>query len=587
MDCDTIFAQIKHEDKQLCLKRRWLMGLQLSRREQECIEGPEFLKKKTLPESLLREDDIFFETAKCRVEEAFGVPSNKIECSVVAENFIPFDVPRTIRQLRSRINDLTTRGLYHLTVIVTGGSIKYMKTRQSMRKVVKEYLPKVLHDHRNKHCICEMCKQLYLLLSDPRNFRRSDPLFLAQERQSEKAIVIKLLEELDGFPLEFLNAMKSLLKGKRVNAPSRRGRSRDYLVRTVKKIIMKMLSKLGDWDALQEPLAKTMTLAILVLKLTFGPQYFYLRGFYEISPQVEALQNDIVMALWLLRARAFSSYELDKLRGIFNLKMSGYIKPVVKKILVEYLCVTFEADAIPKSILDGLAFINSKFQTTGFSKVELEEELECIMDLSAQTKQLAWDLFPENAYHKGFADAYLEELQESDDDDLSDEDEIKNLPLSWKVDGLEADLVEGFGESVAASFGQSTFSGSGKFSSVVMSGKFVIPKVEDEIDALADKKQCASMQLPQRNQYISIQDVCDETSLVAYNLVGLMLEKFAGTKGLELGAREQIYLKGRYFAEEDHSAARKKITNSLVDLKGSDIHQAIRMLIPSLQKSRE
>lgn len=575
---------------------------------------------------------IFFETAKGHVEEAYGVQSTKSECSVAPENFEPFDMPKTIRHLHSHFNDLTTRGLYHLTMIVTGGSIKDMKTRQSMQKVVKEYLPKVLRKHRNSSCICEMCKQLHQLLSNPRNFQGSNPMFLAPATRSEKAAVIKLLDRLDGFPYRVLVAISRELKGKPVKAPSKCGRSRDDLVRQVRTTSMNMLSELDEGEALQEPLAKAMTIAVLSLKLTSGPQNFYLTGFREISPQVKALQDDVVKAIWLLRTKEFQSCELDKLRVFFypeNKISRDYIKPSVKKMLTDYLFDSCDVEAIPKSILEGLAFINRKSRTVQnavFSKDELKEEVECIMDLSAQTKQLAWDLLPANEYHKGFTDAYLEELQESDDDDFSDEDGIEKPLQSWKADGSEAELVEGFGESVAVGFGQMPFDRKeSSFSPLVMAGNVVTPKLEPDLrtrfesaspcytgvsflfedskhsegracmeidrlghtsdlfspvvlasdtfmtshvrfsansferhkietDALGDQKQYASRQCPWQNQYLAIQDVCDETSMVAYNLVGFMLEELVRAEGLELDARERFYLKGEYSCEEeDHS----------------------------------
>lgn len=574
---------------------------------------------------------IFFEAAKERVEEAFGVQNSENECATVPENFERFDMPKTIRHLHSHLNDLTVSGLYHLTMIVTGGSTRVLKTRQSMRKVVKESIPKVLRKHRNSCCVCEMCKQLYQLLSNPSNFRGGNPMFLASATRSEKAAVIKLLDRLDGFPYRVLVTMHRVLKGNSVKSTSKCGRKRDELVRQVRRASMDMLSKVDESDVLQEPLAKAMTIAVLCLKLTSDPQSIYLTGFHKISPEMKALQDDILKAIWLLRAKEFESQELNKLRLYFdpNSKISsGYIKPSVKKILTEYLFESCDMDALPKSVLEGLAFINRKSQTVqnvGFSKDELEEEVECLMGLSAQTKQIAWDLLPENEYHKGFTDAYLEELQESDDDEFSDQDGIEKPQESGKADGSETDIhVEGFGESVEVNSGQIPVTDEeNSFTPLVVNGKIITPKLEPDLctgvdsaspcytgasilfedfklsegrtsveihrlghmndllspiwsagdtftvspagfsansferhkveeDALEDQKQYTSRQLPQQNQYLAIQDACDDTSMVAYNLVGFMLEELAGAEGLELDARERFYLKGEYSAE-DHS----------------------------------
>lgn len=47
-----------------------------------------------------------------------------------------------------------------------------------------------------------------------------------------------------------------------------------------------------------------------------------------------------------------------------------------------------------------------------------------------------------------------------------------------------------------------------------------------------------------RNQYLAIQEVCDETSMVAYNLIGRMLEKFAQEDEVDLDSSDSSYLRG-------------------------------------------
>ncbi|XP_031385494.1 uncharacterized protein LOC116199312 isoform X2 [Punica granatum] len=546
-------------------------------------------------------------------------------------------------------------------MIVSGGSTRLSRTRQSMRKVVIESVPKVLRKHRNCHCNCELCKQLYQLLHDPRNFRGNNAVFLAPVTWSEKAAVIKILDRLEGLPYEVLNAINRKLKGKAVKAPSRCGRSRDQLVKQVRRTSMEMLSELGKKDVLPEPLAKAMTIAVLSLKLISGPQSFSFSRFCKISTEMKTLQDDIVNALWLMRTKEFQSQELNKLRLLFDpsAKISSkYTKPLVKKMLTGYLFECSDVDAVPKSILEGLAFINRKSWTVSnalFSKDKLEEDIECILDLSARTKQIAWDLLPENEYHKGFTDAYLEELQESDYDESGDEDGDERSPKCLKDDGSETDLlVEGFGESTAVSFGQSPVTvRENNISPLVTTSGVITPKLEPdcctgvdsaspwytgpavlfqdfkpsegmdidatghmssfcspkaaaedtftashvrfsansferhkvENDNLEDQKQYPSKELSWRNQYLAIQDACDETSMVAYDLVGFMLEELAQAEGLELDPTQRFYLKGDYSVDEELSVGRKKKATSWEDVKGSVIHRAVQKLIPSLPKS--
>lgn len=61
-DCKVLLHQMKHQEKQLIRKRRWLMGLPLSKSLKK-LKSPS-LKNKSLPESLLREDDVSYFLSK-------------------------------------------------------------------------------------------------------------------------------------------------------------------------------------------------------------------------------------------------------------------------------------------------------------------------------------------------------------------------------------------------------------------------------------------------------------------------------------------------------------------------------------------
>ncbi|PQQ10026.1 uncharacterized protein Pyn_04233 [Prunus yedoensis var. nudiflora] len=56
-DCESLWSQIKRQEKQIQLKRRWLLGLPTSKSEQKKLERCDFLNNTCLPESFLREDD--------------------------------------------------------------------------------------------------------------------------------------------------------------------------------------------------------------------------------------------------------------------------------------------------------------------------------------------------------------------------------------------------------------------------------------------------------------------------------------------------------------------------------------------------
>ncbi|CAI9774629.1 unnamed protein product [Fraxinus pennsylvanica] len=81
-DFKTIASQIKEQENLLRLKRRWLMDLPLSKREQQQIEELLPPNDKILPESLLREDDVCYENIRTFVEKGFGACKCEMEHQV-------------------------------------------------------------------------------------------------------------------------------------------------------------------------------------------------------------------------------------------------------------------------------------------------------------------------------------------------------------------------------------------------------------------------------------------------------------------------------------------------------------------------
>ncbi|KAF2300312.1 hypothetical protein GH714_011663 [Hevea brasiliensis] len=210
--------------------------------------------------------------------------------------------------------------------------------------------------------------------------------------------------------------------------------SRGQLIYNVRSSIEKMLSEVVGGEELQAPLAKALAVASLSLKLTTGYSNSPVVDFEQFSPEVKTLQNDIAKAI----------------------------------------C---DLDTIPKSLLEALAIINRGSRSTPcFLKEEIEEELECILSVSAQMKQIVWDLLPAR-----------------------------------------------------------------------------------------------------------VQEVCDETSMVAYNLIGCMMEKFAQEEGLNLDWSDSSYLRGDYSSQENEE---EKMNSSERRVDGSVIVQVVEELLPSLPKSK-
>ncbi|VVB10551.1 unnamed protein product [Arabis nemorensis] len=91
-------------------------------------------------------------------------------------------------------------------------------------------------------------------------------------------------------------------------------------------------------------------------------------------------------------------------------------------MLIEYLFECSDMEVIPKSLMKALSLVNTRnVDHKVFPREAVEQETKCILNVSAQVKEIFWQYIPDN-------DAYMED---SDDDDgencsLFDNEEFVN-----------------------------------------------------------------------------------------------------------------------------------------------------------------
>ncbi|KAL7176813.1 hypothetical protein ACSBR2_030203 [Camellia fascicularis] len=105
---------------------------------------PCILRARTVPESFLREDDVYYETIKAFVEKGIGACNFERVYHVDQDNIQMFDLPNDLRSLLSMLDDVTNNGLQLLAEILTGGSIQFGNTRWKMKKISKNVFQKYL-----------------------------------------------------------------------------------------------------------------------------------------------------------------------------------------------------------------------------------------------------------------------------------------------------------------------------------------------------------------------------------------------------------------------------------------------------------
>ncbi|XP_058184418.1 uncharacterized protein LOC131301930 isoform X2 [Rhododendron vialii] len=691
-DSESLYAKVKYQEKQLKLKRRWLMGLTLSDSEQQQVIKMKLRENKTLLESFLREDDVDFETIKAFVEKGFGACNLERDHYVDQDNKKISDLLADLRNHLSVLDDMTNKGLQRFAEVLTGGSIKFEKTRLKMKKVIRELLPQVLENWKDRDN--QLADDICQLLKNPGNFKNNGILFTPSP-QSYHASVTKVLDGLDDIPSQTLSAMDRKLRGVHGYVPhlwpSNSGWRRRALIGQVRKSCMAILSELDEEDELPEPLAKAIAVRCLSAKVIEGCPCI-LPEFWKFSPKIEALQDGLAKAIWLLKPKG-KGKEKGKVRfpELKNLQLlldpnsvlpKRKLRTAVRKLLIEYLFECSDMDTVPEYLLETLSIVNrtSRRAPYGFvSKEEVEEEVEFVLSVSAQIKQVSWDLLPEYEFDLDFADAYGEDLEESDDGDAYDVfvsveqqevvlpennachshdpyDQIETIgetdpansespgsPIeenestqfltpnrrsssdsllrsepehftinlvdsspssssSSELYGLEdieendfcvrsaRDLESSDAHSLAF---KTTLSGSSSHLTPITGfdqnhvegqepnvdqGKppdFVSSNLSSGVNFMHDKQSMS------RNQYIAVQEACDKTSIVAYRLIGNVLDEFAQIERCNLYSGDVSYLRGDSSIRKNSEVAK----DDQMDVHGSIIIQALEELLPSFPES--
>ncbi|KAH6812812.1 hypothetical protein C2S51_021830 [Perilla frutescens var. frutescens] len=336
-----------------------------------------------------------------------------------------------------------------------------------------------------------------------------------------------------------------------------------------------------------EQLAGALGVAGLTLKLVMNRPA--VRDFRRFSPEMEALHNDIGKAHHLLKEVSLT--DLKKVLHLLDPKFKLFVKgsrPVlsVRKLLIEYLYECSEMDTVPGVLIETLGIINGRAQRRSckksstsnvFSssresvKEEIEKEIEHVLNISAQAKEVVANLLPEHEFDEEFADAYMEDFEESDTSCVFDDDQRFAFRSYSSHDQTEStgeiDPVK-FNSSVSARCTSEEF-GSAYSDFVKMTTKPSMPRVsrsrakksshndvkseettscspsttknggsdfqEEETDIVHQQSRSA-------NEYLDLQEACDNTSMVAYHFIGYMLDTLAMTEGLGLSQDNRLYL---------------------------------------------
>ncbi|XP_020571612.1 uncharacterized protein LOC110018597 [Phalaenopsis equestris] len=268
------------------------------------------------------------------------------------------------------------------------------------------------------------------------------------------------------------------------------------------------------------------------------------------------LQNDILKALWSIPK--ITSDQMKALQAILGVKLeddsSSFLNDL-KQYLMQYLLECDEIK-IPSAVSDVLAVLNQSpsNHSQTCSKEMIEVEMEAVLNVSVGLYQIVSHFVSCMS-----TDEKAEVGLESYDDTMSNDFElIENAYCSsivkygWQrkndfsMHGELDSTGDSMPETCRISANSDSCSKSIKHDFVKKVKKEQDDDIDDQIPHYKKSMEASlrSTQAPKDCRDISIKELCDETSLVSYRLIGHMLNSFLLVKGEDVGVTTRYHLTG-------------------------------------------
>ncbi|KAL5998014.1 hypothetical protein ACLOJK_008948 [Asimina triloba] len=598
-DARKLWQHMQQEEKLLRKKRRWLMGLHYRSHRNVFHDASHPDHEKIMLIILVSSEKV-----SISIGRAFKAFTSKQGGHHVVKDYVQYfstdaiyngDIfPSTILEVvYSAVDDLNNNGLCILADFATGNTIEFERTRPRLKKVIKEHLPSALRTF-NRGDWMVVLKKLFM---DPHNFHDSHLTLVASVSPPLLCAAAKILERLDKMSLCSLNAMYRRLKSTSVGPQLQHvhsGWCKGRLITRIQKICNGCLSRVHEGVEFPEPLAKALAVAGLSLKEIGGVADFPIPEFFHFSPEIEVLQNDILKAL-----RSLPKIKYDKLKDlqpILDPKIGipkKAFRQNLQRYLTEYLFECSEID-IPNPLVKTISLINgTSRQQMGvcFSKEKMEEELECVLDLSSQLRQMIWEFHEVQNVDLEFADAYIDDLENDSDGVELDGDEIHSSLENFnsqhcedasfrQADRQHHSNAECVGESwePTSNFAEGPDTEHVSEPTSNYQHDFAFSNGMEHPSRDCFQTWLRNGDSKSKNQYLAIQDICDDMSLVAYNVIGRLLEEFLERDGVVVETSIASYLRGGVSDTADYQEAQ----TSLKDGMGVTLVQVVKEQMPSL-----
>ncbi|XP_020571625.1 uncharacterized protein LOC110018605 isoform X1 [Phalaenopsis equestris] len=409
-----------------------------------------------------------------------------------------------------------------------------------------------------KGALVATLEQLYEMLKSPENYNEKQPNVMTPASSALPSIH-KGLELLHSMPLFALIALNRKLKSKKTIftfPPSKIGYNKNKLVNSIQRRCQKLILTLNNENSMPKELAKVISTIHLYFKYKTKCSYTFTTNFFSFSIETVTLQNDILKALWSIPK--ITSDQMKALQAILGVKLeddsSSFLNDL-KQYLMQYLLECDEIK-IPSAVSDVLAVLNqspSNHPQT-CSKEMIEVEMEAVLNVSVGLYQIVSHFVSCMS-----TDEKAEVGLESYDDTMSNDFElIENACCSsivkygWqrKNDLSMHGELDSTGDSMPQtcriSANSDSCSKNIKHDFVKKVKKEQDDDIDDQIPHYKKSMEASlrSTQAPKDCRDISIKELCDETSLVSYRLIGHMLNSFLLVKGEDVGVTTRYHLTG-------------------------------------------
>lgn len=617
-DAKKLASQLWQQDEILNKKRRWLVNPYGTTADgsKKKLKRLKFLNDIFLTESFVRSDEVSYEIVKNEVEKSFGAYNDTHKPHHVVQNFFQifanFDIESYssnpspfLNKLYAVMNALSNKALCHVTNLISNTRNQFEKTRPTMVEIIQHHLPRFF-EKSSKEDIQTLMEKLSETFKDPSNFQETQLSLRTPLTQSLLSSIQNALALIDKMHLQVLIAMNRKLS--QVSTvpkfpPPAFTRRKDELLNVINKRCCMFLANLRDDLDLPEPFAKALSVVQLSLKQKTKSFEVINSEFYPFSPEVVGLQNDVLRALWSLQK--VRTRELKTLQHYVDPKGNIPIKAFRNSLSKYLLEILFECDliGIPDDVLCIIAALNRKSRRKArlFTKELVNEEIEGVLVISSQLKRIVSDTY-ENEVEPLRSSNYCE----NNDFGLAD-DSYVNASVDCETHSCLYDKTEGAGESNGFIYMDNDITletdvsesndnhikeacsvdgfikklrameqaDSTDFMAVDTSKKHNL-KAENEITS---QHLCQEGSSLMRDSFI--QEICDETSLVTYKLIGHILDKFIHVNGTDCDEMTRNYLRGESSLQSQDVELLKPSTK----MKSEILTGSLQEMLPNLSNS--